>query len=222
MILAAAATEIEMLPFKTIASRNKIACDTIITGVGPVAAAIEITRWLCEHSRPSLVLNFGVAGAYLGDALSRARLLDICLAHREWFGDLGICTDRGTVPLDTSIAGEIVCELDRGLRERVRKILKLRGHRFLEGDFVTVSGVSATNKRGKQLQGRFNGLCENMEGASVARACETFAVPVVEIRAVSNYVTDRDLSSWKLAEACSVIARVSAEIITDLNSDEEK
>jgi futalosine hydrolase len=66
------------------------------------------------------------------------------------------------------------------------------------------------------LAARFNGLCENMEGAAVARVCAEFSLPVLELRAISNLVQDRDLSRWQMAAACGRAAAAAALIIGEL------
>jgi futalosine hydrolase len=40
-----------------------------------------------------------------------------------------------------------------------------------------------------------------MEGAAVAQVCETYGVPFLELRGVSNMVEDRNLDNWDLEGA---------------------
>ena len=75
--------------------------------------------------------------------------------------------------------------------------------RVFSGPFVTVNGASGTAERGRFIKRRFKGICENMEGAAIARCCEMFALPMIEVRVVSNMVEDRPGEPWKLKEACS-------------------
>ena len=42
-----------------------------------------------------------------------------------------------------------------------------------------------------------------MEGAAVAHVAHLYGVPVGEVRGISNIVTDRDTSSWRIAEAAA-------------------
>ncbi|MEJ2056951.1 MAG: hypothetical protein P8X39_03830 [Desulfofustis sp.] len=81
------------------------------------------------------------------------------------------------------------------------------------GTFVTVSGASGTRERGEILSERYRALCENMEGAAVARACEAYGLPLLEVRSISNLVKDRPDSPWKIDEACSRAAAAAAIII---------
>ena len=96
MILAVAATEIEMTPFLEQAEsiQNCLSC---VSGVGPVETAVRLTSFLdnhCSEKEIKAVVNFGVAGAYPGAKnRQQADLLDCCLAEYEILGDLGICFD---------------------------------------------------------------------------------------------------------------------------------
>ena len=52
-----------------------------------------------------------------------------------------------------------------------------------------------------------------MEGAAVARVCHEFSLPMLEMRAISNYVEDRDPRNWRLAEACETAAEGAASLL---------
>lgn len=195
MILLVVATEMEAMPLagKTTGQPHEL----FVAGVGPLETAVRLTRRLCEED-VSLVLNFGVAGAYAG---SGAGLLDICLADSEVLGDFGICHAERVEPLDGQLASRAFFPLDPQYVAQASEILGKQDYCCKKGAFVTVNGISATAKRGAQLRAAHNGLCENMEGGAVARVCAEFAVPCLEVRCVSNMVEDRNLANWQLAAA---------------------
>ena len=183
MILAIAATEIEMAPFAAEFMLSKF-CRTLVTGVGPVETTLRLTRFLCESEQKfDAVIQFGVGGAYIlpdQSLLQRPMLLDICLADREVFGDLGVCLNDSILYLESSLTGEILYSMDVSLLEKSRTVLDSLGITHHAGTFITVNCVSGTAVRGKMLQARWNGICENMEGAAVARVCNDFSLPCTE------------------------------------------
>lgn len=195
MILLVVATEMEAMPLagKTTGQTHEL----FVAGVGPLETAVRLTRRLCKEDA-SLVLNFGVAGAYAG---SGAGLLDLCLAESEVLGDFGICHAERIEPLAGELACRTVFPLDPQYVAQASEILGKQDYCCKKGAFVTVNGISATAKRGAQLRAAHNGLCENMEGGAVARVCAEFAVPCLEVRCVSNMVEDRNLANWQLAAA---------------------
>ena len=196
MILLVVATEMEAMPLA--GKKTGQPHELLVAGVGPLETAVRLTRRLCEGGAVSLVLNFGVAGAYAG---SGARLLDICLAESEVLGDFGICHGERVEPLGGQLASRAVFPLDPQYVAQASEILDNHDCRCKKGAFVTVNGVSATAGRGAQLRAAYNGLCENMEGGAVARVCEEFVVPCLEVRCVSNMVEDRNPGNWQLAAA---------------------
>jgi futalosine hydrolase len=66
------------------------------------------------------------------------------------------------------------------------------------GPFVTVSTCTGSAVKATEIENRTGGICENMEGAAVALACQQLSVPLLEIRGISNLVEDRDSSRWDL------------------------
>lgn len=224
MILAVAATELEMQPLEQLLAGAGPACScaTLIAGVGPVETTLRLTRYLERRdSRIDMVLNFGVAGAYLPEAPTgrgHAGLLDLCLAEQEILGDFGICFADHIEAFDEKLGGSRVFPLDQTLLSRAREILAQHQLACRCGNFVTVSAASATRQRGTMLAARYQGLCENMEGAAVARVCAEFSLPLLEVRAVSNLVEDRDLSRWKMAEACALAARAAGLLVRTMGA----
>jgi futalosine hydrolase len=218
MILAIAATEIEMAPFIAGSEASAHFCRTLVTGVGPVETALRLTRFLCESKHPfDAVIHFGVGGAYiLPDQTTQPKLLDICLAEQEVAGDFGICLGDTMAYLDSSLTGDIYYTMDTVLLKQSRTILDRVGTNYHTGVFITVNGITGTGPRGKMLQSNWNGLCENMEGAAVARVCRDFNLPCLELRCISNYVEDRDSSTWRLREACQKAAHTAIQLLEGL------
>jgi futalosine hydrolase len=220
MILALAATQIEMQPFLMQWPGGNPPCLTLITGVGLMETAFRLTRFLCRtDQKVHAAVNFGIGGAYLQPrGYHQPALLDICLAEREVVGDLGICLQDEVEYLDQALTGDLTVPLDSSLLDLGRAILTEVAIPHFTGVFVTVNSATATRRRGDMLQGRWRGLCENMEGVAVARVCREFAIPCLELRAIANYVENRNLGNWRLPEACLKAAQSAALIIKGMSA----
>lgn len=175
------------------------------TGLGAVNAAHALTRSL-QMELPPWVLQFGVGGAYENAGLG---LGDLAVATTESFGDLGVVTPAGwrsaeEIGIPVAEAGgesryneyPLDAELGRAaataLEERMEAPVAL-------GPFVTVQACSGTAALGRERAARAPGaLCESMEGAAAAQLCWIYGVPLVEVRAISNRVEDRDTAAWDL------------------------
>jgi futalosine hydrolase len=218
MILALAATEIELSPLQTLLREGMVPCLTLLTGVGPVEAAMRLAGFLASASEKiGPVINFGVAGGYVaGNGDAGPGLLDLYLAETESLGDFGICFPDRIEPLAEALTGAISFPLDKGLLDQALRICRDNTISVKTGNFVTVSGASATPERGEMLRRRFHAHCENMEGAAIARVCAEYRLPLLEIRCISNLVEERDPGAWRLQDACAKSARAAAELIKHL------
>ncbi len=59
---------------------------------------------------------------------------------------------------------------------------------------------------------RWGALSESMEGAAAAHICALYAVPFLEIRGISNLVTDRDRGSWQVERAVAIAGRAALAV----------
>lgn len=218
MILAVAATEFEMEKLFQCPEWPMDKCETLTAGVGLLETAVRLSRCLQDSDHNfKAVVNFGVGGAYLQPPSgAQIGLLELCLAEREVLGDFGISYGDEMEPLPQELVGSGLFHLDKRLYDFAGSVLEKHGQNFTSGTFITVNGVSGTRKRGDALGKKFHGVCENMEGAAVARVCEEFSIPMVELRCISNYVEDRNLAGWKLQEACIESGRMAALIIKEI------
>ena len=213
MLLVVSATKNELEPLQAVSRDLDKHLRFLLSGVGPIETALKLTEYLAagEQQKPSAVINIGLAGAYPDTGLE---LLDICLAENEFFGDLGINISEKIEPLDCSFAPPTEFALDHQLLAVAGRSLERAGVKYRTGNFVTVSSTSGTVARGRYLQDKFQAICENMEGAALARVCQNFALPCLEIRCISNMVIDRGDQRWLTAEAaaaCSQAVKIVLE-----------
>jgi futalosine hydrolase len=218
MLLIVAATEGEMMPVRqTLGRRPDITY--LLTGVGPLETCLHLTRFLGRNgNRISLVMNIGVAGAFIDGC---PQPLDLCLATREIVGDFGICGDNVITRFDRhDLQPPIEFDLRSAFLKRAGEKFASHGMKYCQGNFVTVNCTSGTAARGRYLRERYQAICENMEGAAVARVCQEFGLPCLEIRCISNMVEDRDISKWRLAAASAKIAAAAVLLAPELLAGE--
>jgi futalosine hydrolase len=214
MYLVTAATNFEMEPFHTACRCDDV--HRLVTGIGPVETSVRLMAFLNRlPGKIKGVINFGVGGAYIDSSgTPKADLLDICLAEKEVLGDFGICLEEEIEKITgKGLEGQDAFVMDEGMFNLASQALQSEQLPFHSGNFVTVSCTSGTAVRGAVLARQYDGICENMEGAAVARVCQEFHLPCLEIRCISNLVEDRDISRWKLKQACRKSGEVSAVIV---------
>lgn len=218
MILAVAATQMEMNPFLARAGLPGEGWLSLVSGVGPLETAVRLTAALAVRKNEiSAVMQFGVGGAYvLEEERATVPLLGLCVATREAMGDFGICLPETMAYFPDSLGGPVSFTLRSPLFERAVEILKKQRIEYHPGTFVTVNSISGTAARGVAVNKHWHGICENMEGAAAARVCAEYNLPLLEIRAVSNMVEDRDPKQWKLSEACIRAGEAAALLLEEL------
>ena len=174
----------------------------LITGIGQVNAAQAIAAMM-EYDRPDIVIMAGCAGAYPGSGLKAG---DVAVATEEIYAEAGVVTPDGLkgmeetgFPLVESKGRPYFSRFP--LSGKFNKIIKDANPGIHLGPFLTVSTISGTAERSRELFARFGALCENMEGAAAAQVCLVYGIPFVEIRGVSNMVEDRDKGKWDIDTA---------------------
>lgn len=187
-------------------------------GVGKVNAA-HLTTVVLERNDIDYLVLFGVGGAY-----SDAAVGDVVVAKSENYAEEGVIIGEGWKPMDFTGFALLKKEteyfntfpMDRKLMQLAIKASKDVSLHAVCGNFITVSQCSGTSVSGEIMQKRFNGLCENMEGAAVAHICAIYGIPMVEIRGISNMIGDRDLKKWNVPLAASNCNKAVSEIVKRL------
>ena len=196
-----------------------------VGGVGKINAAAA-TAALIERRQPRLVINTGCAGAYSGSGLSVGSL---AVASSEILGDDGVETTAGWRDLRFMNLASVVrgkrsyyneIPLSKHAAEKAMQLAEYNGVFLMRGSFVTVSTCSGTRQRGETLARRFNAIAESMEGAAVAQICARSGVDCLEIRGISNLVTDRDMSSWDIPRAAEAAQRFVLKYLEHLDRPE--
>jgi futalosine hydrolase len=190
----------------------------VISGAGKTNAAAATTLTLQRYA-PSLVISFGLGGAYPQSGL---RPGDIAVADKEIYGDEGVILSSGfrdlrfmNLPLvrkGRQVFYNSLPVSDTHLR-RLSSALNKEEIFFRKGPFVTVSTVTGTDARAEQLRRRYRPVCENMEGAAVAHVSLIREVPFLEIRGISNPVGRRKKREWRLQDAAISVQDALIRII---------
>ena len=145
-------------------------------GIGPVEAAVATARELAQRP-PFAVVHIGIAG---GRGITPGGLV---------IGSESVyCDISAEIPVVDRV------EPDSELLEKVRAALP--------DALVLPIGTSASV--GGAASGAFR--VEAMEGFGVLRACAQAGIPAVEIRAISNEVSEGDRSRWRIGRALESLA----------------
>lgn len=144
-----------------------------------------------------LVVSAGIGGGFQ----QLAPLGSLVVADAIVAADLGAETPEGFLPVDELGFGRTVHHPPPELSARIAHLLGA-----VHAPVLTVSTVTGSGARGAELTARHpRAAAEAMEGFGVAEAAAAYALPVLEIRAVSNAVGPRDRSAWRIGAALDAL-----------------
>jgi futalosine hydrolase len=162
--------------------------EVLVSGIGGFATMYSLTK-RCVEKRPDFVIHAGICGSY-DESLALGDVVDVMIDH---FSDFGL--------------------LENGQWKTGFEMKLISSHKvpFTEGqlvapnnDFaeipkviaVTSQTITTTDKQKTLIMNKFHPSVESMEGAFVHYVCLKEEIPFVHLRAVSNYVGERDKSKW--------------------------
>jgi len=167
-----------------------------ITGVGMLASAVSLTKLMLEE-RPDLVIQSGVAGCF--DIT--VPLASVVVVKEEMLGDTGVEEDNEWKDIfDLKLHASNFPPFEK------RKLLNpwLADYNLCElpeVDAVTVNEITTKTARIKQLIKKYAPVIETMEGAALHYIARLQNVAFIQVRAISNYVGERDKTKWLMKEA---------------------
>ncbi|MFY7964636.1 MAG: futalosine hydrolase [Chitinophagaceae bacterium] len=212
-IIITSATEFETEEAKKkIKSTKKIDISFSVTGIGMLATAVNLTKIIYEQ-KPDLMIQAGIAGCFDEDI----ELGKVVLIEKEFLGDLGV--EENSKWIDV---------FDLKLIEASQKpfnkkaIINKRIKQYNWGNLpivnaVTVNQITTQPQHINQLIKKYKPTIESMEGAALHYVCNSFNIPYLQIRSISNYIGERDKTKWKMKLAINNLNKGIREVIKLLN-----
>ncbi len=189
--LIVAATELEIAGFR---ARNP-AVPVFIHGVGAAHAVFALTQKLAagEYQR---VIQAGLAGSFA----SELQLGEVVAVKQDRFADMGVLEqDKLTTIFDMRLAKPDELPYKNGWLINEDEWLDKLSYKKLTG--VTVNLLNSDAGYAKMIHRTFDAAVESMEGAALHYVCLQMNIPFLQLRAISNYVGERDKTKWKIEEA---------------------
>jgi futalosine hydrolase len=169
--------------------------DVLIPGIGMMNTAFQLGKAF-SAKKYDLALNAGIAGAYdlsipVGTVVD---VMEDCVSElgaedQDQFlsvFDLGL-TDPDKFPYQ---GGRLVNTLPVRGNSVLERLQKVKGN--------TVNTIHADKISIERILMRVNARIESMEGAAFLYSCLLEQIPNAQVRAVSNYVEERDKSKWDI------------------------
>ena len=193
---------------------NDIDCVLVESGIGKVNAA-RTTQILIDNIKVDYIFNIGVAGGID----SSLKVGDIVLGYKLVQHDFDITAfnhAKGFIPgVGESIStDEYLLQVSSKVFEEENIIHKIGT--IASGDiFCTESWMS------EKINKKFNALCVEMEGASIAQVCFLSHIPFLVIRSISDVPNNDNVITYEefLNSSCKIVANAMSKILKILSKD---
>ncbi|MEM6764110.1 MAG: futalosine hydrolase [Bacteroidota bacterium] len=204
LLVAATSMELQLLEEQLTATqkegnltRGRLGDEPVVllpTGIGIVNTAFSLGKLLATHSFQCAV-NLGIAGAYD----MSLKLGEVVEVHSDSFTDMGADSPTGFLSLE-EIGFPVLATKEKAYIHTLENPYpSLSSLKQVQG--ATVNTVSGQAEKIALHKRQWNKQVESMEGAAFFHAMLQTDIPFYAFRAISNYVTARDTSSWDIPMA---------------------
>ena len=163
------------------------------SGIGMLAASFALTK-LAMEDKPDLIIQVGIAGTFD----TSQTLGSVVVINEETIGDLGVEEDGKWKDLfDLKLEKSSYHPFEkRKLPNQWLTKYNLLGLKEVIG--ITVNEISTNQERIQKIIKKYNPTIESMEGAALHYVARETNIPFIQIRAISNYIGERDKSNWQM------------------------
>lgn len=180
-------------------------------GVGMLATAVSLTKLIAEE-RPDLIIQAGIAGCF-DTGIPLGKVLTV---NDENLADMGVQEEGKWKDIfDLKLEKSSYHPFERRKLPNPWlsqfNLLKLP-----EITAVTINEISTNPERIQQIVKKYDPVTESMEGAALHYVCREANTPFLQIRAVSNYIGERNKSNWKIKEAIDNLNQAITKYIDKL------
>lgn len=195
---------------------NNVECVLVQSGVGKVNAA-RTAQILIDNIKVDYIFNIGVAGG-IDESLSVG---DIVLGEKLVQHDFDITSfnrEKGFIP-----GVGVYIDSDIYLLTIADSVLKSMQEVNYKRGVIASGDIFCTElKMGQKINSKFNALCVEMEGASIAQVCYLSHIPFLIIRSISDVPNNNNVITYEefLSSSCKIVANAMNEILRRLGEEE--
>lgn len=186
----------ELTPPKYIIDNTSLVVSFVETGVGMLTSCFSLTKLILEK-KPDLIMQVGIAGTF--DA--KVPLGKVVVVKEEILADTGVDENgffKDLFDLNLLSPNTFPFSDKKLINPQIREL------NFLNLEAVTgitINEITTRLDRIEQYKARYNAVIETMEGASLHYCCLQTGTSFFQLRAISNYIGERDKNKWNFKEA---------------------
>jgi futalosine hydrolase len=201
-VIITAATHGEWMPSfqkinpKYVSNNKKFSVGFHESGIGMLASSVSLMKMFVQET-PTLIIQVGVCGSFD----KKIPLGKVFAVKDDFAGDMGVMENKVWKDLFDMKFDK---PNDPPYEKKSLPNPWLTQYNLLHlptKKSVTVNTITTEKNKIELFNGRYKAVLESMEGASLHFIGRDLTIPFMQIRAVSNYVGERDKSKWKMQEA---------------------
>lgn len=214
-ILVAAATPIEISPFLKQLRDDPLLfsnTDVLITGIGLTATTYTLSKQF-QIYKPDLVIQAGVGGCF-----DKTKPLGTVVAvKQETIADQSVIEINQLKTLfDLKLVPHNQFPYRNGWLINKNELLKNIKLQKVKG--ISVNEITTSRKKMIFYEKHFSPVVESMEGAALHYTCLMENIPFIQIRAVSNYIAERNKKKWNMKESVDNLNKELVKTLKNINS----
>lgn len=182
------------------------------SGIGLLASSVSLMKMFVQET-PSLIIQVGIAGCFD----KKVPLGKVFAVKDDFAGDIGVMENKVWKDL-------FDLKLDKPNDAPYEKkslpnpwlsqynLLKLPTKKG-----VTINTISTDKNKIDLYSGRYKATLESMEGAALHYMGRDLNIPFIQMRAVSNYVGERNKAKWNMQQAIYNLNETLLQYLDALN-----
>ena len=213
-ILLISATAKEIAPFFEYYRNSKRAqnIDILITGIGLTAATYHLLKQV-NLKRPDLIIQAGVAGCFN----KKIPLATVVMVEKETIADQSVIElKRLKTIFDLELVPHDQFPFEHGWLVNDHELLKRSKLKKVKA--ISVNEITTSKQRVKFYKKAFNPLIESMEGAALHYTCLLEKISFIQLRSISNYITERDKKKWDMKKSIMKLNNELINLVETLNA----
>lgn len=200
----------ENIHSKFIDGTHKVSVQFHKSGVGILASTYSIYK-LIINEKPDLITQVGIAGCF-DEAMEKA---SVVVVENEFLGDTGV-EENGIFKDVFDLGLEDKDQLPFDNKKLSNPWLqKFNLEDFKKVNSITINEITTSQARVVQLKEKYNPAIETMEGAPLHYVCLQNNIPFLQVRAISNYIGERNKAKWEIKKSLINLQVAVDKILAD-------
>ena len=193
---------------------GNVKCVMLESGIGKVNAA-RSCQILIDNIGVDYIFNVGVAGG----VSNSLKIGDIVIGNELVQHDFDITAfnhEKGYIP---NVGTYIKC--DDYLMDVTKRVLDKENIKISSGVIASGDIFCTEYNMAKKINNKFNALCVEMEGASIAQVCYLSHIPFIVLRSISDAPKDNNVVDYEafLKDSSEKIAKVLYGVVKKLDEE---